>query len=234
MRGGATIPYRMYIFIICGYGIPEDIHKDENYLTYLRIVFNSIYAKAAHQEAAIIPCGGPTSCTPPYKGTEAHVIGDYLKEIMRREEVVTATKNWRILEEDHSLSTLENLVFAQQLIQSHKLEGQVITFCEATRRERVSVVASKIFDPTAIVEAIDFDHSKNRYLDPEVLHKKEAVETEQSLWVLEDPERLKRHHAFFEQKLAFLRQKQEEGLSHVDAVAEWFRVAPTVLKKMSP
>jgi hypothetical protein len=224
----------MNISLVCGYGIPQDIHQDQNYLTYLRIVFNTIYAQAANEEAVIIPCGGPTSCVPPYEGTEAHAIGDYLRSLMQREEVVTATKDWRILEEDRSLSTLENLVFAQQLIQSHKLQGQVAIFCEATRQERVHVVASKIFDSSVVVEAIDFDHSKNRYLNPDMLHKKEAAETEQSFWVLEDPERLKAHHAFFEQKLAFLRQKQQEGLSHVDAVAEWFRVAPALLATTMP
>lgn len=221
----------MQAFIICGYGIPENITQDVNYTTYLHQVLNSIYTTAKGQEALIIPCGGPTKCDPPYEGTEADVIAEYLSKLADREQMNEHTGSWKIVPEDESLSTLENLVFAKRLL-NNKAVKHVTVFCEQTRVARVTAFAQEIFDQQTTVTPIDFDISKNRYLDPAVLGRKEAAAIEEGLWTLEEPDRLERHHEFFTRKFAFLRKRQAEGLSHVDAVKEWFENKEVVRKLM--
>ncbi|MEK9157180.1 MAG: hypothetical protein AAB448_03580 [Patescibacteria group bacterium] len=212
----------MKAFIVCGYGIPEDIHKDQNYLTYLHVVFNRIYAEAKNEPALIIPCGGPTSCTPPYIGTEAEKIGEYLQELMGRDVLNGATKIWRIILEDTSLSSLENFLFAKRIIEENKGD-RVTAFCEATRVSRNQETIDHLFGKGKVrAEGIDFDISKNRYLPNDIVEKKEHAEREHARWALESEENLAKHHAFFEEKFQKLRTWQAEGMSHVDAVTKWF------------
>lgn len=213
----------MKTFVICGYGIPEDLQKDQNYLTYLHVAFNKMYAHAKYEPACIIPCGGPTSCTPPYTGTEAEVIAEYIETLMHREIVKGATEAWCIVPEKTSLSSLENLLFAKHIGEQ---EGatEVIIFCEATRAERNREVAERLFkDIPVSIEGIDFDMSKNRYLPDDLIEKKERAEREHAAWALQSEEHLAKHHAFFEEKFRSLRAWQSEGMSHVDAVTRWYK-----------
>lgn len=213
----------MKSFIICGYGIPEDIRKDQNYLTYLHIVFNRMYAEAKNEPALIIPCGGPTSCTPPYTGTEAEKIGEYLQELMDRDVLSGATKAWKIILEDTSLSSLENFLFAKHIVEKNGGD-QVIAFCEATRVSRNQETVDRVFRKEKVrVEGVDFDISKNRYLPNDIINKKEKAEREHTTWALESEENLTKHHMFFEEKFQKLRMWEAEGMSHVDAVTKWFK-----------
>lgn len=199
------------------------MQSDRNYQIYLGIVFNTIYESARNRAATIIPCGGPTKCDQPYRGTEGEMIAACLTDLLARDEVKQYVSSWRIIPETQSLSTLENLLFAKKLMEEQHLAGSVTIFCEKTREERLKAFAHRIFGSDALVQSIDFDLSKNRYLDPEVLATKEAKALNEGLWTLEEPNRIKKHHELFEQKLAFLRRRQSEGLSHVDAVEEWFK-----------
>ncbi len=225
----------MTTFIICGYGIPKDIRHDQNYTVYLHTIFNRIYELAAGQEASIIPCGGPTNCEPPYQGTEAQMISDYLNELSKREATKAQTSRWKIYAEEKSLSTLENLLFAKEIMQKEGLTGSIVIFCEKTRESTLAVLATHIFSEREVsVSAIDFDTSKNRYLDPSILQEKEMRATKEGLWTLQSPDRLQKHHELFQKKIAFLRQRQTEGLSHVDAVKEWFENEKSIMQQLMP
>lgn len=225
----------MPIFLLCGYGVPQDIRTDTHYPTYLRLAFNHMYELAANQAATIIPCGGPTNCVPPYQGTDAEVMRTFLKDFMGREATKQQTAQWTLHPEEASLSTLENLLFAQRIIEEEGLTGPITIFCEKTREQKLITFAKGIFpNHETRVYAIDFDVSKNRYLDSGLLQEKEAKSTQEGLWTLQSPERLANHHAFFEKKFAFLRQRQSEGLSHVDAVNEWIKNERDVLKELMP
>ena len=225
----------MYIFIICGYGIPEDIASDQNYSTYLRIAFNFIYALAGNKQAAIIPCGGPTNCNPPYNGTEAEAIADHIQQLMKRDSVSYATQEWSLYPENTSLSSLENLLFAKRVMETHRLAGRIAILCEQTRKDKMTEFSKIIFHKVDVqVIPIDFDVSANRYLDPQVIKEKEQMGIREGLWTLEDPERLKRHHEFFEKKFEFLRQLQREGMTHVEAVSEWFKNEKQVIQQLMP
>lgn len=222
----------MKTFIICGYGIPEDIRKDQNYLSYLHVAFNHIFTLAKNEPALIIPCGGPTSCTPPYTGTESEPIGVYLEVLMRRDTMNGAADAWRIVREDTSLSSLENILFAKRIMEN---EGgtEAVLFCEETRVARNRETMKKVFaDIPHQVEGIDFDISKNRYLREDIVERKESAEREHAMWALQSKENLAKHHAFFEEKFRLLRRWQEEGMSHVDAVTRWYKESPDIFARM--
>lgn len=169
---------------------------------------------------------------PPYEGTEAAAIGRYLEEMMRRPELREQTAAWKIVLEDQSLSTLENLLFAKRLLPDPR--GPVTIFCEATRRQRVQETAKRVFGGEVHVEPIDFDVSKNRYRDAVLLRKNEEDATREMLWTLESEERLAQHHELFVVKFIFFRERQAQGVSHVDVVQEWFEKMPILIKELMP
>ncbi len=214
----------MKSFIICGYGIPEDIFTDKNYPTYLNIVFNRIYSEAKNQPALLIPCGGRTSCTSPYTEIESAKLEEYLRFLMDRAIVADAVGKWNILLEDQSLSSLENFLFAKKIIAEHSDIDEVIIFCEQSRLKRNEETVTRLFPQKKVeVVGIDFDISQNRYLPDDIVAKKEKAELEHVLWALQSEENMQKHHAFFEEKFKKLRAWQEEGMSHVDAVTRWYK-----------
>ncbi len=225
----------MHIYIVCGYGTPKDIAIDRNYPVYLSAVFNALSESSAGKPATIIPSGGPTSVEPPYEGTEAEAMSDYLQKLANTSAPAGQTSDWTFYPEDRALSSLENLLFAKQIIEQESLEGPVTVFCEKTREHRLTETAKKIFtDREVHVVAIDFDSSKSRHLDPDIIARKEAEALTEALWTLENPERLLKHHQIFEKKFEFLRGRQQQGVSHVDAVAEWIRTSPEILRELMP
>jgi hypothetical protein len=228
------IAIAMRIFIICGYGLVKDVGADENYRTYLHSVFNQIYSLCANEPATIIPCGGPTVGDGIFEGTEAVMVGSYLQAMMDRATTKQQTRDWNVVLEDRSLSSLENLVFAKQLIDTRHLSGPITIFCEATRVHRNEKTAEIVFGGETRIAGIDFDVSQNRYLDPAIIHNKESTALAEALWTLENPERLARHHKFFEQKLAFFRERQAAGIRHVDVCTEWMTKGPALMKELMP
>lgn len=226
----------MKVFIIPGYGIPESIERDQNYLTYLHVAFNRIYDAAKGEKALIIPCGGPTNCTAPYEGTEAAAIGSYLQKLIDRSAMGDRCREWSVVLEDRSLSTLENLVYAKEIAHNEADVELVTVFCEETRRHRMQIVGNAVFGELAVmkVDSIDFDVSDNRYLDPAIIERKENIEIRGALWALESADRLTKHHELSEQKFALLRSLQDGGMSHVDAVQEWYRQAPARIGALMP
>lgn len=224
----------MNIFIICGYGLVKDINADVNYRTYLNLAFNHMYSAAANQPSMIIPCGGPTIGEDVFEGTEAALIGDYVQSMMERTITSKQTMSWKVVLEDQSLSSLENLLFAKRLIDEQSAEGSVTIFCEATRADKIRALSEKIFAQPVVVEPIDFDVSQNRYLEDSAMKQKEARGLAEALWALESPENLAYHHAAFAAKIDFFRQRQSEGASHADVITEWFAQAPEILKRLIP
>lgn len=225
----------MQTYILCGYGLPDNMATDANYQTYLHIAFNYMFTNSANQPATIIPCGGPTGCEPGMEGTEAEAMADELQTMMQREELVAPTQAWQIIPENTSLSSLENQLFARDIMQRNEIAGPITVFCDATRAGRIRIITEKIHAPNPVtVVPIDFDVSANRYANLEAIAEKEAFGIKENLWTLEDPERIKHHHQLFEEKFAFLRKRQSEGLSHVEAVAEWFTKSVERLKELMP
>ena len=195
------------VFLVFGYGVPKNILKDENYNFYLKMVFNKIYSfvvKNKIDKPIIITCGGETDMLKPYKRTEAdemiQLFGALIKE---RPFLKPITKNWLFIPENKSLSTLENLLNSNKIIQKRKVKkANFFIFCEQTREKRIKVLANRILEKNYnfLVVPIDFDVSANRYLPTEYLVKKESAELQHSLWALQSPENLKKYHKVFEEK----------------------------------
>ena len=195
------------VFLVFGYGVPKNILKDKNYNFYLKMVFNKIYSfvvKNKIDKPIIITCGGETDMLKPYKRTEADemikLFGALIKE---RPFLKPMTKNWLFIPENKSLSTLENLLNSNKIIQKRKVKkANFFIFCEQTREKRIKVLANRILEKNYnfLVVPIDFDVSANRYLPTEYLVKKESAELQHSLWALQSPENLKKYHKVFEEK----------------------------------
>jgi hypothetical protein len=215
------------VFLVFGYGIPEDIHKDENYNFYLKMVFNKIYDFAIKQNInnpIIICSGGKTDMFKPYKRTEAEEMIKLLKKLAIRPFLKTFTKDWLFLPEKKSLSTLVNFINCKVLLKDKKInKANLYVFCEQTREKRIKAVGKKIFDKNYNFQVvpIDFDVSSNRYINPEFLVKKERAELKHSLWALESSENLKKHHELFQEKIDYLRKAGSDV--HVEAVKEWWK-----------
>ena len=218
------------IFLINGYGIPKDILKDENYNFYLKIVFNRIFDILSQSKdktaPVIIFSGGKTDMRKPYnKRSEAGEMIRFFKKLMTRPAVKKFTKNWQIEKEDRAISTIENILFAKEIIVKKKKisRANIFTFCETTRVERIEVFLKRLFLARYKVKAVgvDFDVSANRYLDPKIIQDKEKKETELALWALKDYDNFVRLHQLYEEKLSRLRKMGRQN--HVKAIAEWWQ-----------
>ncbi|MDD5172809.1 MAG: hypothetical protein PHG59_01550, partial [Patescibacteria group bacterium] len=134
------------IFLVFGYGIPKNILKDENYNFYLKMVFNKIYdfvVKNKIVKPIIITCGGETDMLKPYKRTEAaEMIKLFSAFIKERPFLNPITKNWLFIPENKSLSTLENLLNSNKIIQKQKIKkASFFIFCEQTCEKRIKILA---------------------------------------------------------------------------------------------
>lgn len=223
------------VFLIFGYGIPKNILKDENYNFYLKMVFNKIYdfvTKDKPTKPLIICCGGETDMIKPYKRNEAEEMIKFFTELIKQRPFLNPiTKNWLFIPENKSLSTLENLINSKKNIEKRKIKkANFFIFCELTREKRIKVIAKKILNKNYnfLVVPIDFDVSANRYLSQEFLAKKEKAELEHSLWALQSPENLKKHHEVFVEKIEYLRKAGPKV--HVEAVKKWWEQKLNELK----
>ncbi len=215
------------VFLIFGYGVPKNILKDKNYNFYLKMVFNKIYGfvvKNKINKPIIITCGGETDILRSCKRTEAdEMIKLFSAFIKERPFLKPITKNWLFIPENKSLSTLENLLNSNKIIQKRKIKkANFFIFCEQTRKKKIKVLAKKILNKNYnfLVVPIDFDISINRYLPVEYLAKKESAELKHSLWALQIPENLKKHHKVSEEKLEYFRKVGHKA--HVNAVKKWW------------
>lgn len=219
------------IFIILGYGIPEDIFQDMEYRSYLNAAFNGVFEYScvhANEGIGIIFCGGKTDMLPPYKRSEAGEMKRYFESLRKREFVKKQTKSWSLLTDTASLSTMENLLNAKKLVDKNgirKVDGKMNLgiFCEYTRRGRIKKLADKIFGKAAKAEIIpvDFSISENRYLPPEYIREKEKNALKFDFWALESEENLRTYHKNFSDKFKFLRSYGSER--HQEAIRAWWK-----------
>lgn len=212
-----------HCFLVLGYGIPKDILKDENYSLYLKSVFNRIYARCAEDEEThpvIIFSGARTDLFKPYRRTEAQEMIKLFKTLLQRPSLKTQTRGWKLIAETKAYSTLDNMLYAKQILERRKLEHAPLTvFGEETRKKRITALAKEIFKNPHI-ETIDFDQSSNRYLDPSFLEEKETNGLSFDLWALRDPAQLQKHRKLFKEKFAFLRTVKHQN--HAQAIKAWW------------
>lgn len=212
------------VFLVFGYGVPEDILKDENSNIYLKAAFNRIFDLSVNRHGGdplVIASGGKTDMRRPYTRTEAGEILRFFKALCQKPHLKEPTRGWKFLAEAKAISSLENLLGCLRLLKARRIaRAKVYVFCEQTRGRRIQKMAKRILAGYRVrVLPIDFDVSLNRYLDPEVLEKKEQLELKHMQWALQSPANLKQHHAFFAERLRFLRARGPKN--HPQAVKEW-------------
>jgi len=210
------------IFLILGYGIPKDIFEDLEYRSYLAAAFNNIFEYArGHKEEKIIVIfsGGKTDMIAPYKRSEAGEMKKYFDFLAKRKFVGKQTKNWKLLTDTASLSTMENILNSKRIIEKRDIKSARIgIFCEFTRRNRITKLAKSIFDSGYKIEVfnMDFSISENRYLDEDYLLQKEKNALKFDFWALRSEENLKAYHKNFSDKFKFLRsygpERKQEAL----------------------
>lgn len=221
-----------HAFIVNGYGVPKDITKNDNYRFYLHGVFNAVYdtSVAKKSDAVVLFAGGKTDMFPPYKRDEATEMLKYFRTLADRPFVKTVTKDWKLEKEGKSLSGLENLLFAKDILKKKypKIEEVTIAF-EKSREERIKKIAKKVFpDKKLSFLPVDFSVSETRY-DLELSNKKESWALKVDLWALESPAHLKEHHQIYVEKVKAFRAA---GPSHQEeAIKKWWQMVVSRLEK---
>ena len=213
----------MRTYIVLGYGIPKKMETDDNYPRYLGIVFNTIFAQTqiSNEPVTILFCGGLTDMFKPYNRIEAQEISRYFKSLADRDICRATTKRWKVLLEKKSLSTLENLVYTKQIVDTKHIDTSSLTiFCETTRLNRVKRLAKHIFGNAKVID-IDFDVSSNRYLDVKSLQQREQAAEALERWALESPDHFKEFRKLFIEKMNFLRKAGPE--KHQEALRDWWK-----------
>lgn len=213
------------IFLILGYGVPRDILKDEHYSFYLKMAFNSIYdiyQKNAAQKTTIIFCGGKTDCFKPYTRTEAGEMARFMKSYLTPKKYLKDfLKTVVFLEEKKGLSSLDNFLEAKNILSKRRIKGAIYVVCEKTRERKIRTLATKVFAKNnPRVMTIDFDISKNRYLDPQFLFEKEKKTLLVELKALNDKQFLKKYHTLLKKKILYLRSAGSGR--QVEAVKQWW------------
>ncbi len=216
----------MDFYLICGYGVPKDIQTDDNYRRYLGIVFNTIYSHSAGKPAMIICAGGKTDLVKPYKRSEAGEIARFLKPLMRG-------RDWKLAQEARSLSTVENMLYAQQKLVRATSQGDcMMVFCEATRVVRVKALAKQIFRGLPVtVYPVEFDLSPNRYLDPAFIAEKERKTLKVERWALEDSKHLRVYRNKLEDRIAHFRRAGTKR--HIQEIKKWWETELDELSKIA-
>jgi len=225
-----------HIFLIFGYGAPKNISKDDNYNIYLKTVFNKIYSltvKHKINRPIIILNGGHTDCYKPYRRTEAGEMLKFFKNLIEKPALKQIIKNWIWLCEKKSISTLENLLYSQEIFskKKKKMKANLYIFCEQTRKRKVEILSKKIFSKKYNLKVIpiDFDTSANRYLDAKFIKRKEEQDIKHALWALKSSANLKKHHQFFQKKLKIFRKTKQSR--HVKTIEDWWKFKLKELEK---
>jgi hypothetical protein len=198
------------IYFILGYGVPKDMLSDKHYDRYFSQAFNCIYNQSAGAPAVIIFSGGSTDCYKPYKRTEGAEMLKLFKKFCNQSFVRKSVKQWKLLIENKSLSTLENLLFAKNILIGRNINrGNLTIFCEATRDRRIKILAGKIFSKLFKIKIVpvNFDTSINRYCSKDFLDKKEKKSLKLELRVLKDKRLLKKARGLCLERLEMFRKE---------------------------
>jgi len=209
------------VYLVCGYGIPKNILKDENYNFYLKIIFNHIFDRNLLNPIVIFS-GGKTDLNKPYKKTEAEEMSRLFVKLQNRSFLKRRTHGWHLFNERQSLSTVGNLLLTKKMLKNKNLKPYLITiFCEKTKKQRVTELAENIYGKSLKkVEAIDFDISKNRYDD--IIKEVEKNQILFDLWALKSKQNLKQHNKQCKEKLKFFKKAIKEGRSNF--IKQWWLI----------
>jgi hypothetical protein len=212
------------LFIVLGYGVPKDIFKDENYNLYLKLAFNNIFDIVSKNNFStkIIFCGGKTDCFKPFDRTEAEEMIKFFNYLKNRDYVEKQTKNWKLIPEKKSVSTLENLIFCKDIIKNKDIKHSSINIIfEKSRKRRIKTLAQKIFKSEIKLLPLDFNQSETRFIDQNFINKKEKTVLEYDLKSLKNEEYFNKAHKIYLEKLSILRNTEPKNREK--AIEKWWK-----------
>lgn len=124
--------------IVCGYDLNDDLPD------YVKSVAPLI---ARENLDLVILSGGHTS--PRSNHSEAWTMAEQLRGILPQPELIL---------EEHSMTTLENLVFARALAERHVgIVERFVVFCDRVHRRKVATLARMILGARTIVQSVDHE-----------------------------------------------------------------------------
>jgi uncharacterized SAM-binding protein YcdF (DUF218 family) len=124
--------------IVCGYDLNGDL---PDYVTSVAPLI------ARENLDLVILSGGHTS--PQSNQSEAWVMAELLRGILPGPE---------LLLEEHSMTTLENLVFARALAERHAgVVKRFVVFCDRVHRRKVATLARMILGARTVVQSVDHE-----------------------------------------------------------------------------
>ena len=142
--------------IVCGYDLNDDLPD------YVKSVAPLI---ASENLDLVILSGGHTS--PRSNHSEAWVMAEHLRVILPQPGLVL---------EEHSMTTLENLVFARALAERHAgVVERFVVFCDRVHRRKVATLARMILGARTIVQSVDHEVTMRVRLFEPVSHLIETL-----------------------------------------------------------
>lgn len=212
----------MDIFIIPGYGTPEDVFKSRIYNVYLKSVFDEIIKHPSSEKPLIIFSGGNTDMVPPYKKTEA---GEMYKLFGKISGDSFNKFTYRL--EKRSLSSLENQLYPKEIIDKEKIgHRRIYMFCEKSRVKRLKITADKIFGRIKII-GLEVPLGKIQQGDKKLIKEKEDLVSAYSLWALKSKDNLRKFRKTFVKKFEILRNTPEERRDE-EIVKMWRNLVKTM------
>lgn len=122
--------------IVCGYDLNDDL---QDYVKSVALLI------ARENLDLVILSGGFTS--PRSNHSEAAVMAGHLRLILPQPELVL---------EEHSMTTLENLVFARELAERHAgVVERFVVFCDRVHRRKVATLARMILGARTNVQSVE-------------------------------------------------------------------------------
>jgi len=208
----------MIAFIVPGFGMPTDFENDPTYISVInKVVAHISNYKNSHRDHKILVIfsGGNSDLDAPYLRTEAEEMHKMFGKLAgdKLSDVVFET-------EKQSLSSLDNLLYSQELLGRYSDIEKVIIFVEETRLNRTKVTAEKVFSVPVEIVPLQL-YSDEQLKDIDLMMKKEELGTKYSLWALQSLENLVKSREQYAQKFKLLRGV--EPSQREAALKQWWK-----------
>ena len=129
----------MKVFIVPGYHMPRDFFIDEAYNKYFNFVCREIKKISAADKVIIVLSGGNIDMDEPYNRILS-------KEMKGPFSVIADgyNLNYSIFTEEKSLSSIENLIYSKDIINSIDGEKEIYIFSDLQRADRTKLTSDII------------------------------------------------------------------------------------------
>lgn len=194
----------MKIFIVPGYHLPKDLFLDEVYIKYFSFVCREIKKICdSKDKVLVILSGGNIDMDEPFDRILSVEMKKPFLDIAGMHDL-----KCEVLTEVKSLSSIENLIYSKEIIDSIEDENDIFIFADLQRSNRTKLTADKIFAKYHLL-TIDLSSGEEKN-NQEIVNKKEALALNFSLWALESANNLDEFKKIYIDKFKLLRSVPPE------------------------